>query len=158
MARRLRVAVVVVMVLLVAGYVAARFRITVGATHVEYHSPGVASDIGHAIATVAVLFLLVSLARLVQMLGLIGRGDLFSATVVRRFRGFAFWLLVSALCDLLGPIFAQLTMEAAGRTRHVRMVIDFREIIIVGTTLLLFLLARLLERAREIESENREIV
>lgn len=157
-ARRLRIAVFVVMVSMAGAYAAARLNLGVGQARIEYHSAALASRPAHAIATVAIILLMVALVRLTQMLGKIASGELFSKAVVGRFRGFAFWLLVSALCTLIGPLVASLLFPADGPTHHIRLVLDFREIITVGITLLLFLLARLLERARDIEAEMREIV
>ena len=90
------------------------------------------------------------------MLRAIGRGQLFSATVIRRFRGFAFWLLLMAIVDLVGPLLVELFARRSGDP--VRLIVDFRQVLTVGVTLLLFLLARLFERARQIDEENREFV
>ncbi|MEO6580358.1 MAG: DUF2975 domain-containing protein [Sphingomicrobium sp.] len=157
-ARRLRIAVVMVMTLMVVAYASARLNLGFGPAHVEVHSLDLNSGAAHFIAIAAIILLLAALVRLTQMLGLIAGGALFSQAVVGRFRAFAFWLLLSALWTLFGPSVARLLFPQGGPGHHLRMVLDFREIIMVGITLLLFLLARLLEKAREIETEMREIV
>jgi len=157
-AARLRIAVFVVIAVLLSAYVSARMNIGLGATHVEYHPAGGDSGTAHSLGTVSVVLLALALGRLTQMLAAIAAGELFSITVIGRFRAFAFWLLLSALCSLLAPIASQLLAASTATGHRFRLIVDFREIITVGTTLLLFLLARLLERARDIESENREII
>jgi hypothetical protein len=112
-------------------YLAARFDLRLGGVHVEYRT--------HA-------------ARLIQL------GELFSVEVVRRFRGFAFWLLLMALFGFFAPIVFALAQGAPSELHPVAFLLDLREALTLGITLLLFLLARLLERAREIEAEMREIV
>ena len=51
-----------------------------------------------------ILLLSVALYQLTKMLGAIAEGDLFSARVVRRFRAFAFWLLLVALVWIVAPM------------------------------------------------------
>jgi hypothetical protein len=105
-----------------------------------------------------VLLLLVALFRLTQMLRLIQMGEMFSVEVIGRFRSFAFWLLLLALYGLVAPTLLALAEGAATGTHRLAFVLDFRQLLTLGITVLLFLLARLLERAREIEAEMREIV
>ncbi|MFL6830499.1 MAG: DUF2975 domain-containing protein [Sphingomicrobium sp.] len=143
-----------VMVLL---YAAARFGIRVGPAHVEYREDAPALMFTRLIGDVTLLLLLVALFQLTRMLGRIAAGELFSAVVVSRFRSFAFWLLLMALFSLLAPPAAQLLQQSPGGHR-LQLIIDFREVLTVGVTLVLFLLARLLERARAIDEEIREFV
>ena len=100
--------------------------------------------------------LLVALLRLTQTLGLLGSGEMFSVVVVRRFRGFAFWLMLSAIAGFLGPLLPPLIGDHG--EGPVRLLLDSRQLLVFGITLLLFLLARLLERARELEDESRKII
>ena len=142
--------------IMVSLYLAARFGLHFGGARVEYgphEAPGWASQL---FGDIGLVLLVIALGRLAQMLGAIARGELFSANVIRRFRGFAFWLLLMAIVDLASPLLTELIARRAGDP--VRLVIDFRQVLTVGVTLLLFLLARLLERARQIDEENREII
>ena len=105
-----------------------------------------------------VLLIFVALYQLTAMLRRIACGELFTAGVIGRFRAFALWLLLSALFGLLAPIGLQLLGLVPGTGNQIRVAIDFREVIVVGVTLVLFLLARLLERARGLDEEVREFV
>ena len=75
------------------------------------------------------------------------------------FRAFAFWLLLVALFG-----FARADRRPScwsrrpARPHRMDFVLELRDVLTLGVTLILFLLARLLERAREIEEEMREIV
>ncbi len=146
------------MIAMIALYVAARFGLQLGRAHVEYRLHGPDQWTTRLLADASVLLLLFALFRLTQMLGLIAAGELFSARVIAHFRSFAFWLLIVALSGLFGPMVAQLLRHSGTSGTVLALTIDFREILSVGVTLLLFLLARLLERAREFEAEIREIV
>lgn len=155
-AARLRWLVFAAMIAMIALYVAARFSLQLGRAHVEYRLHGPDQSTARLLADASALLLLFALFRLTQMLGLIAAGELFSARVIARFRSFAFWLLIVALLGVFGPTVAALFRHVSGA--GLAVTIDFREILSVGVTLLLFLLARLLERAREFEAEMREIV
>lgn len=150
-AKRLRAFVITLMVLMPAALAAAWLRPR--GLHVEYrgHSTVVDPIIAAGGAT---LLLEIALFELVRMLSLIGAGEYYSIRVIRHFRGFAFWLLVLALLSF----FAHMLQPSPGHAPRIAIGIDFRELLSVGLTLLLFLLSRLLERAGEIEQENREIV
>jgi hypothetical protein len=88
------------------------------------------------------------------MLSLIASGEYYSVRVVRHFRGFAFWLLILAVMAFV----ASMVRPSQGTGVNIEIGINFTDLMAVGLTLLLFLIARLLERAGEIEQENREIV
>jgi hypothetical protein len=91
---------------------------------------------------------------LTRMLSLIASGEYYSVRVVRHFRNFSLWLLILALAGFL----AHMVQPSREGGVHIAIGIDFTNLLMVGVTLLLFLLARLLERAGEIEQENQEIV
>ena len=46
----------------------------------------------------------------------------------------------------------------AGGIHRIEIVFDLRQLLLLGITMVLFLIARLLERARELETEVREFV
>jgi hypothetical protein len=154
-AARLRWAVFAALVLMVSLYAAARLGLDVGGAHIEYRAHGPA-NLAWLVADGSMALLVVALLQLTEMLRRIASGALFSSAVVRSFRGFALWLLLMALFELLAPIVLQL--GTAGRSHRLEMAIDFRLVLTVGITLLLFLLARLLERARRLDEEMREFV
>lgn len=153
-AARLRLAVIVAMVLLALAIVLAWIGNPLGIARVELRQHTDAFD-PRLTGTGSILLTEVALFRLTQMLGAIVAGDLFSSRVIRHFRGFAFWLLLVALAGLGMPLLGALTDSGPHR---VALVLDLTKILAVGVTLLLFLLARLLERARQIDEEIRGIV
>lgn len=120
---------------------------------VEFHDQVTAIDPLIAAGGVTIL-LEIALFELVRMLSLIGAGEYYSVRVVRHFRNFAGWLLSLALI----AFFASMLRPSQHGEMKIEVRIDFNSLLIVGLTLLLFLLARVLERAGEIEQENREIV
>ena len=157
-AARLRWGVFAAIATIALLYLAARFDLQPGGAHIEYQIHEVSTTVGKLVADSSVVLLLVALLRLTQMLRRIEHGELFSVAVIGRFRGFAFWLLLLALYGLVAPTIFALVEGAAHRSHQFAFVIDFRQLLTLGITVLLFLLARLLERAREIEAEMREIV
>ena len=157
-AARLRLLVFAAMAVMVLLYAAARFGVELGHTRVEYQ-PHASRNFARAIGDISLLLLVVAMSRLTQMLGRIAAGELFSAQVIGRFRSFAFWLLLLALFGLVAPPLSELvTVPAGSGERRLELRIDFQEVLTVGVTLLLFLLARLLERARRLDEEIREFV
>lgn len=156
-ARRLRAGVIAVMAIFAAVYAVGRLGLGIPGLVVVHQARGVGSVAAGLAADLTIVLLLVAIIRLVQMLTLIGKGELFTPAVVRRFRAFAFWLLLMALCSLLAPTLLQLLDQGAGPHR-VLLAMQLNDLIMMGVTLLLFLLAHLLERARAIDEEMREIV
>lgn len=157
-ALRLRWAVFAAMALMLLVYVAARLDLRVAQAHIAYQNHAADARFARPIGDVSMALLMIALFRLTQMLRRIAMGELFSVAVVRRFRGFALWLLLMAVFELLAPIFAVLVTPAPGLPHQMRILLDLRDLLTVGTTLLLFLLARLLERARRLDEEMREFV
>ena len=157
-AARLKWAVIVALVLMLLLYVAARFDLQLGRAHVEYRVHGSSHTSAKLIGDGTMILLAVALVQLVLMLGRIARGELFSAAVIRHFRGFALWLLLMALFGLVGPIAVDLATPQEDIHRQIRIAIDLREVLTLGITLLLFLLASLLERAQRLDDEVREFV
>src|SRR4029078_9515073 len=104
-AGRLRVGVFAVMGLILLIYLAARFEVQIAHAHVEHQVEGVGAPYAQLIGDVSLILLCVALLRLSQMLGGIASGELFSGTVISHFRGFAMWLLVLALFELLVALF-----------------------------------------------------
>lgn len=157
-ASRLRWAVFVAIGLIVLLYGAARFGVQVGRAHVEYrvHGPDLAST--RLIGDISVVLLVAALYQLARMLGRIASGELFTAGVIGSFRAFALWLLVMALFGLFAPALVHLLFPPTAGHHQVRLALDFRDVLTVGVTLSLFLVARLLERARRLDEEVREFV
>jgi hypothetical protein len=158
-ALRLRLAVLVAMALLAVTLVLAWVGPVLGLAKVEIQDKSGLID-SRVAGTGAMLLIEIALFRLVQMLSAIGEGDLFSSRVIRHFRGFAFWLLLVALAGVAMPMIAALVglHPLAGGAHRMALVISLTDVLAVGITLLLFLLARLLERARQLDEDMREIV
>lgn len=158
-AARLRWVVWILWGLLMAAYIAGRLGPADGTLHLETRV-GQHESLGPALllADASMLLLTVALFRLSQMLAAVTAGSYFSAEVVRGFRSFAFWLLLLALLWLATPVVAELLRHQSGADGEFTFHIVIRDVLTLGITFILFLVARLLERAREIESEMREIV
>lgn len=154
---RLRLAVFAFLIILALLYGAARLGLDLGRMRFDYRHHIPSTEFGALAADISMALLGVSLVRLTQMLHAMADGDYFSATVVRRFRGFAFWLLLMALLGAAAPVVVALLNRAPG-VHGLSLPLDVREVLTAGITLILFLLARLLERARELDAEMREIV
>ena len=139
-------------------YLAARLGLELAGARFAFrsHAASALAD-SPVVADGIMLLLLVALWRLAETLRAIASGDLFSVLVIRRFRSFAFWLMLVAVLGLAGPIAAAFVRSPDGGA-PVELTLDLRQLVMVGMTLFLFLLARLLERARELEEEAREIV
>jgi hypothetical protein len=138
-------------------YAAGRFGLDIGIFRVQASSAaGVAPQI-MAVADVTIVLVTVALWQLSRMLGAIAAGDLFSARVVGAFRAFALWLLIVALVWILVPVVMALA-GGPGPEHRYEFKLQLRDLMTIGITLILFLVARLLERARAIDEEMREIV
>jgi hypothetical protein len=134
-ATRLRWAVWIFWACVLLAYAVGRLGLTFGVVRVQTHSAA-----GDAPSFLA-----------------IAEGDLFSARVVKAFRSFAFWLLLVALVWIVAPIAAVL-LAGPGDARQLEFRLQMRDVLTVGIALILFLVARLLERARTVDEELREIV
>jgi hypothetical protein len=156
-ATRLRWAVWIFWAGILLAYVIGRFGLTFGVVEVKTHSPAGDAPSFMAIADASILLLSVALYQLTKMLGAIAEGDLFSGRVVKAFRSFAFWLLLVALVWIVAPIAAVL-LAGPGDASRLEFRLQMRDVLTVGIALILFLVARLLERARTVDEELREIV
>jgi len=156
-ANRLRWAVWAVCGCILVVYAASRLGLNLGFVRVASRG-----DLGdHAapmwMADVVVLLLTIALYQLNRMLGAVAAGDLFSSRVIGGFRAFALWLLVLAIFSIAAPIAASL-LSGPNAAQHYELKFQLNDLLTIGITLILFLVARLLERARSIDEEMREIV
>lgn len=156
-ARRLRLLVFVGIAAIALLYVLGRFAPDLGPLRVEAQAAAPVW-LGLGIADLTLLLFITALLRLAQMLGAIARGSLFAPQVTKAFRGFAFWLFIATLVDVVaGPALAilQLLRDGDGQTA---LVFELRDLLMLAGALFLFLLARIMERARAIEAELEAIV
>ena len=156
-ATRLRWAVWIFWAGILLAYAVGRFGLTLGVVEVRAHSAAGDAPSFMVIADASILLLSVALYQLTKMLGAIAEGDLFSARVVKAFRSFAFWLLLVALVWIVAPIAAVL-LSGPDDASRMEFRLQMRDVLTVGIALILFLVARLLERARTVDEELREIV
>jgi hypothetical protein len=156
-ATRLRWAVWIFWACILLAYAVGRFGLTFGVVEVQAHSVAGDAPAFMVLADISFLLLSVALYQLTKMLGAIAEGDLFSARVVKAFRSFAFWLLLVALVWIVAPVAAVL-LAGPGDAHRMEFRLQMRDVLTVGIALILFLVARLLERARTVDEELREIV
>lgn len=156
-AARLRWAVWIVWGAILIVYAIGRLGLSLGPVQVVSRTEVAAGPGAAWVADVLVVLLTVALYQLSRMLGAIAAGDLFSARVIGAFRAFALWLLILSLVSILAPIIASL-IAGPGAEQRYEFRLQLRDLLTVGITLILFLVARLLERARTIDEEVREFV
>lgn len=156
-ASKLRWAIWIIWGCILLVYTAGRLGLGVGAMRVQASSAAGVSPPIMAVADVTIVLITVALWQLGRMLGAIAAGDLFSARVVGAFRAFALWLLIVALVWIVAPIAMALVSGSEAEHRY-EFKVQLRDLMTIGITLILFLVARLLERARAIDEEMREIV
>ncbi|MFL6758510.1 hypothetical protein [Sphingomonas sp.] len=157
-ARRLRLGVLIVFGAVLALVICGQFGIRIAGAPVilQPRSAGV-----EGIPTVGdgvLVLLAIAIYWLSAALRAIAGGDLFSRAVVRSFRQFAVWMLVMALFTAVAPMILATAAPMHGGRHRIMVLIDLRELLLVGLTLLLLLIARMFERARAIQDEMSEIV
>lgn len=156
-ARRLRLVVLAGIALIVAIYLLGRLGPELGPIRVESHTAATGWA-GRALIDLTLALFVAALFRLAQMLRAIADGPLFGPRVTRAFRGFAFWLFLATLVDVVAEpaiAVAQTLKSGGGRAA---LVFELRDLLMLAGALFLFLLARMLEQARAIEAELEEIV
>ena len=155
-ARHLRIGVIAVSAVLLAFYVYGRLGLHFFGPPVHVQSR-LADQFGLPLAGDGVILCLaIAIYWLTEALRTMQSTELFSVCVIRRFRLFALWLLLMALFGFFAP-FLSVSLGPT-QSHRIRILVDIRDLLLIGITLVLFLLARLLERARAIESEMREFV
>lgn len=157
-AKRLRWALWIFWVCILGAYLAGRLGLSTGGeVRVEAHASAGETGTPMVVADVTILLLSVAFYHLSKMLGAIAQGDLFSARAVGAFRAFAFWLLLVAVLWVVAPI-AAVVFATPSDPDRMEFRLQLRDVLTIGVALILFLVARLLERARAIDEEMREIV
>jgi hypothetical protein len=156
-ARNLRIGVLVAFALIVGLVVCGHLGVRVGNAPVLLESRS-AGDGLLGVSDGTLLLLGVAIYWLSEALRAVAAAQLFSRDVVRRFRLFALWMLIMALFSTIMPMVLGAVGPGSYGRHRIAIVIDVRDLLLVGLTLLLLLIARMLERARAIEDEMSEIV
>ena len=156
-ATRLRWAIWIVWGCILLVYVAGRLGLSIGILQVKANSPAESTPHFMILADATIVLVTVALWHLSRMLAAIAAGDLFSVKVVGAFRAFALWLLIVSLLWILVPV-AMALVAGPGTQQTYEFKFQLQDFMTIGITLILFLVARLLERARAIDEEMREIV
>lgn len=154
-ARRLRIGVLLAGGILGLLYLASRLQLGGDSVQIE-RGMAAASPLAPWAGDVLVLLLAAALLPLIRLLRVVEQGELFSAKVVGLFRSFAMWLLLLTTASLGAPLLLELVEGA--RDGQLALRLNLRDLLVLAITLLLFLIARLIERARLIEDEMRAIV
>lgn len=154
-ARRLRFVVLTFLGLSVVAFAVGALGFDLGpAVQVQTDAPGGSL----AWAGVSLAPFLVALWKLSTMLARVTDGELFSPGVMTGFRGFAFWLMLSALASILVPIVAGAIDVVRTGSGHIPITLEARAILYLIAAAVLFLVARMLEEAARIDAELKEIV
>jgi hypothetical protein len=156
-ARRLRIGVIAMLGFVLFLVVCGHFGVRVAGAPVLLQSrSGAASNF--IIANGVLLLVTIAIFWLTEALRLVAAGSLFSRAVVRRFRLFALWMLIMALFSTIAPMALSAAVSPSIGRHRIMLVVDVPDLLLIGLTLLLLLIARMFERARAIEDEMSEIV
>lgn len=157
-ARRLRWGVLVTFALVLILVVCGHFGVRVAGAPVLLQSRSSAAADLFGVGDGILLLLAVAVYWLTEALRAVSDGGLFSRDVVRRFRLFALWMLIMALFSTVAPMVLAASGSPTYGRHRIMLIVDLRDLLLVAITLLLLLIARMLERARSIEDEMSEIV
>jgi len=156
-ARRLRMLVWAGIALILTVYALSLFGSRLGPVRVETHVDFEGWP-GRALIDLTLLLFVIALLRLAQMLRSVAEGPLFGPRVTRAFRGFAFWLFLAALLNAIARPVVAMVQLIGSRGGQTELQFELRDLLMLLGALFLFLLARMLEQARAIETELEEIV
>jgi hypothetical protein len=133
-----------------------------GQHHVVLHVlPAGGTTASHIIGLLHEALIILALAQLILLLRRIEKGELFSVGVTRHLRRFAMFILLAMLTTaLLAPVLAFISSECDQHSGHClrRIPFDMRAFWMLLISTLFFLVARLLDEARRIDEDNRQIV
>lgn len=155
-ARWTRVGIVALFVLVIGLQVSTLFG---GPRHMLIHGLG-QGWIGAAVTVLHGALMLFGLYQLLLLLGEIEKGELFSSGVTRPLRTFALCIMVaSVMAAVVAPliVFFMPDCDPSGVCRR-RLTMDMRGLLNLIISLVFFLVARLLDEARRIEDDNRQII
>jgi hypothetical protein len=156
-AGRLRLIVLLLMVTAVALHIVARIGTPSGHFRIVSHlASGGSGGLPGLVSDLSTILFAIALWQLAAMLRAVSAQDYFSIVLVRRFRRFASFLLLSALASVVLPPIVSLIPQGDGAPRLVAL--DFRDIWTLCVAAVLFLLARLIDEARRIALDLSEIV
>jgi hypothetical protein len=130
-----------------------------GSPHYQLHPSGHTFS-GAAIMLLHTLFMLLAIAQLWLMLRAVEKGDLFSPAVTMRLRRFALYIVLAVFsAALLMPILSLLFPDCANAHHCIRRLsVDVRTFWTLVIALVFFLVARILDEARRIDEDNRQII
>ena len=128
-------------------------------SHVRLHWSGSGLS-GKVLGVLHFLFMVLALIQLLLLLRLLERGELFSAGVTRRLRAFALFALLAVIVGgVVAPLISHFTNSCQpGAPCLRRFPIDTRSLWTLITSFIFFLVARLLDEARRIDEDNRQII
>lgn len=149
--------VIAILVISVAFQVASLFP---DQTHIRFHRQGLAGPVGQAINIAHSLLMIFALVQLILLLKELESHAFFSLGVTRRLKTFALLTLLAIFTGaLLGPALSLLFTECQpGAYCSRRFPIDMRALWSMVISLVFYLVARLLDEARRIDEDNRQII
>ena len=154
-AKRLRLVVLAFLALVMTVFAVVALGIDLGpAVQVRSHAP---AD-GQRWAAVPLVPFLFALWRLAEMLARVAKGALFTPGVMSGLRGFAFWLMLSAMASIVVPVLVAASAVAGAGAGRVPIKLDIGDLLYLISAAVFFLVARMLGEAARIDAELREIV
>jgi len=156
-ALRLRFIVMIGIVLIVTIYLIGELGPQIGPVLVQSQA-GAEGWPGTVVTGLTLALFILALVRLAQMLTAIANGPLFGPSVTRAFRGFAFWLFLGTLADVVAPPLVALAGPLSAGRGRAELIFELSDLLMLVGALFLFLLARMLEQARALEAELEEII
>lgn len=157
-AQRLRIGVLTVFGMVLLLVLCGHFGMRVAGAPVLLQSRTAALSPLVGIGDAVLVLIGIAVYWLSEGLGAVAAGRLFSPAVVRPFRLFALWMLIAASFNALAPM-ALTALGAGSMGQHrIMILVDVRDLLLIGLTLLILLIARMFEQARAIQEEMSEIV
>ena len=159
MARLIRWVAIAALLLLVGAFAVSRLGLDLGPS-LEVARRSHAQGLGAAALAgdLGALLFAIALVQLIRLLGKLGMGEMFAASVTAAVRSFAFWLMLSAVVAIVGPALAALIGGFGGSVHRIELRLDLRDVMFVIAALVLFLLARMLDEAARLDRELKAFI
>ena len=129
-----------------------------GSQHVRVHGL-VSGPVGTGVGLAHSLFMVLALAQLFLLLRHLERGEIFSAGVTRRLRRFSVFTLLAVFTGgVLLPLLSLVLPVCEGGPCVRRIPLDMRGAWSLVSSIIFYLVAFIIDEARQIDEDNRQII